>query len=73
MFPYGRDCGYYMYSCLQALLRIIEIAEANYPETLGRVLIIRAPRVFPIMWTLVSTFIGAYKIFIQLCILSKFK
>lgn len=40
------------------MLRIIEIVEANYPETLGRVLIIRAPRVFPILWTLVSTFIG---------------
>lgn len=42
---------------VKALLRIIEIVEANYPETLGRVLIIRAPRVFPILWTLVSTFI----------------
>ncbi|XP_046681100.1 SEC14-like protein 1 isoform X2 [Homalodisca vitripennis] len=42
---------------IRALLRIIEIVEANYPETLGRVLIIRAPRVFPILWTLVSTFI----------------
>ena len=41
----------------QCLLRIIEIMEANYPETMGRVLIIRAPRVFPILWTLVSTFI----------------
>jgi len=42
---------------IKALLRIIEIMEANYPETMGRVLIIRAPRVFPILWTLVSTFI----------------
>ncbi|KAI5694538.1 hypothetical protein M8J76_006004 [Diaphorina citri] len=42
---------------VKALLRIIEIVETNYPETLGRVLIIRAPRVFPILWTLVSTFI----------------
>ncbi|GLH14610.1 uncharacterized protein GBIM_18966 [Gryllus bimaculatus] len=42
---------------VRALLRIIEIVEANYPETMGRVLIIRAPRVFPILWTLVSTFI----------------
>ncbi|XP_014244140.1 SEC14-like protein 1 [Cimex lectularius] len=42
---------------IKALLHIIEIVEANYPETLGRVLIIRAPRVFPIMWALVSTFI----------------
>lgn len=43
---------------IRALLRIIEIVEQNYPETLGRVLIIRAPRVFPILWTLVRTFIG---------------
>lgn len=43
---------------IKALLRIIEIVEANYPETMGRVLIIRAPRVFPILWTLISTFIG---------------
>lgn len=43
---------------IRALLRIITIVEANYPETMGRVLIIRAPRVFPILWTIVSTFIG---------------
>ncbi|XP_049811451.1 protein real-time isoform X1 [Schistocerca nitens] len=42
---------------VKALLRIIEIVEANYPETMGRVLIIRAPRVFPILWTIVGTFI----------------
>ncbi|KAK0160329.1 hypothetical protein PV328_007754 [Microctonus aethiopoides] len=42
---------------IKALLRIIEIVEANYPETMGRVLIIRAPRCFPILWTLISTFI----------------
>jgi len=42
---------------IRALLRIIEIVEANYPETMGRVLIIRAPRVFPVLWTLVRTFI----------------
>ncbi len=42
---------------MKALLHIIEICESNYPETLGRVLIIRAPRVFPIMWTLVSPLI----------------
>ncbi|GBP59552.1 Protein real-time [Eumeta japonica] len=43
---------------VRALLRIIAIVEANYPETMGRVLIVRAPRVFPILWTIVSTFIG---------------
>ncbi|XP_076458817.1 SEC14-like protein 1 isoform X2 [Babylonia areolata] len=42
---------------IRALLRIIEIVEANYPETMGRLLIVRAPRVFPVLWTLVSPFI----------------
>ncbi|XP_030645974.1 SEC14-like protein 1 [Chanos chanos] len=42
---------------IKALLRIIEVVEANYPETLGRLLILRAPRVFPVLWTLVSPFI----------------
>uniref|UniRef100_A0A674HDR2 SEC14 like lipid binding 1 n=1 Tax=Taeniopygia guttata TaxID=59729 RepID=A0A674HDR2_TAEGU len=37
---------------VKALLRIIEVVEANYPETLGRLLILRAPRVFPVLWTL---------------------
>lgn len=45
---------------VKALLRIIETVEKNYPETMGRVLIVRAPRVFPILWTLISTFIGEY-------------
>ena len=43
---------------LASLLRIIEVVEKNYPETMGRVLIVRAPRVFPILWTIVSAFIG---------------
>lgn len=38
---------------VKALLRIIEVVEANYPETLGRLLILRVPRVFPVLWTLV--------------------
>lgn len=42
---------------IKALLRIIEIVQANYPETMGRLLIVRAPRVFPVLWTLVSPFI----------------
>lgn len=53
---------------VSSLLRIIEIVESNYPETLGRVLIIRAPRVFPVLWTLVSTFISkknyTYRIYV---------
>lgn len=36
---------------------MIELVEANYPETMGRLLIVRAPRVFPVLWTLVSPFI----------------
>lgn len=40
---------------------MIECVEANYPETMGRVFIVRAPRVFPILWTLVSPFIGKRK------------
>ncbi|XP_040295955.1 SEC14-like protein 5 [Bufo bufo] len=43
---------------VKALLRIIEVVEANYPETLGRLLIVRAPRVFPVLWTLISPFIN---------------
>ncbi|XP_072550070.1 SEC14-like protein 1 [Salminus brasiliensis] len=42
---------------IKALLKIIEVVEANYPETLGRLLILRAPRVFPVLWTLISPFI----------------
>ncbi|KAK2726958.1 SEC14-like protein 1 isoform X2 [Artemia franciscana] len=42
---------------VQTLLRIIEIVEANYPETMGRILITRAPRVFPILWTIIGAFI----------------
>ncbi|XP_068435212.1 SEC14-like protein 1 [Clinocottus analis] len=42
---------------VKALLRIIEVVEGNYPETLGRLLILRAPRVFPVLWTLVSPLI----------------
>lgn len=38
---------------VKALLQMIEVVEANYPETLGRLLIVRAPRVFPVLWTLV--------------------
>lgn len=45
---------------VKALLNIIETVERNYPETLGRVFIVRAPRVFPIAWTIVSTFIRKF-------------
>ena len=42
---------------VKALLRVIEVVEANYPETMGRLLIVRAPRIFGVLWTLVSPFI----------------
>ncbi|ELW72150.1 SEC14-like protein 5 [Tupaia chinensis] len=42
----------------EALLRMIKVVEDNYPETLGRLLILRAPRVFPVLWTLISPFIN---------------
>ncbi|XP_055377286.1 protein real-time isoform X2 [Condylostylus longicornis] len=42
---------------VKALYNIIETVEKNYPETMGRVLVVRAPRVFPIAWTIVSAFI----------------
>uniref|UniRef100_A0A5S6QP25 CRAL-TRIO domain-containing protein n=1 Tax=Trichuris muris TaxID=70415 RepID=A0A5S6QP25_TRIMR len=43
---------------IRTLLSIIEIVQENYPETMGSMLIVRAPRVFPILWTLVSPFIS---------------
>ncbi|XP_012599220.2 SEC14-like protein 5 [Microcebus murinus] len=42
---------------VKALLRMLEVVQDNYPETLGRLLIVRAPRVFPVLWTLISPFI----------------
>lgn len=57
---------------VKALLRIIETVERNYPETLGRVFIVRAPRVFPIAWTIVSAFIGEFKINNQIVIIQIF-
>lgn len=43
---------------VKALLRMIEVVEDHYPETLGRLLIVRAPRVFPVLWTLVRAGAG---------------
>lgn len=47
---------------IKALLNIIECVERNYPETMGRVLVVRAPRVFPIAWTIVSAFISTWNL-----------
>lgn len=44
-------------SGIKALLHVIEVVESNYPETMGRLLIVRAPRIFGVLWTLVSPFI----------------
>lgn len=41
---------------LSALARMSELIIANYPETLAHMLIVRAPRVFPLLWQLVSCF-----------------
>lgn len=60
------SCFYFIKNSFKKYLsqnRIIETVEANYPDTMGRVLIVRAPRVFPILWTLVSTFIGITLLF----------
>ncbi len=35
----------------------VQVVEANYPETMGFLLIVRAPRVFPVLWTLINPFI----------------
>ncbi|XP_063682902.1 SEC14-like protein 1 isoform X3 [Bolinopsis microptera] len=41
-----------------AMRRFTEVMEQNYPETLGVVLIVQAPRLFPLAWTLVKSFIN---------------
>ena len=46
---------------VQALLRLMEVIEANYPETMARLLIVRSPRVFPVLWALISPFIGQFR------------
>ena len=43
---------------IKAVLHIIEMVEANYPETLGRVIMTRAPKLFPIIYTMLSPFIN---------------
>ncbi|XP_065898386.1 SEC14-like protein 5 isoform X2 [Dysidea avara] len=41
---------------LSALARLSEVIIANYPETVAHMLVVRAPRVFPLLWQLVSCF-----------------
>lgn len=63
---YEKKCNYYethvtfwitFFKGIKALLKVIEVVECNYPETMGRLLIVRAPRIFGVLWTLVSPFI----------------
>ncbi|CAK9290628.1 unnamed protein product [Gordionus sp. m RMFG-2023] len=42
---------------LKALLKILEIVEANYPETLTCLWILGAPKILPVLWTMVSPLI----------------
>eukprot|EP00117_Sycon_ciliatum_P020777 scpid25638/ scgid18410/ SEC14-like protein 1 len=42
---------------LRAADRIIQILLNNYPETMGRLLFVRAPRIFPVLWAIVSQFL----------------
>ena len=44
------------YIALSALARLSEVIIANYPETVAHMLVVRAPRVFPLLWQLVSCF-----------------
>ena len=38
---------------IRTLIKLIELMEANYPETLGSLILVRAPRIFPPLWTLI--------------------
>jgi hypothetical protein len=42
---------------LKAVHRMMDILKDNYPETLSHLLIVRAPRFFPVLWALVYPFI----------------
>lgn len=42
---------------LQFFNHLIGLLADNYPETLGRLWVVRAPRFFPVLWTLISPFI----------------
>lgn len=39
-------------------MKIIEICECYYPETLGKMIIVNAPRIFALMWPLVQAVIN---------------
>ena len=52
----GVTCYYPYAIALSALARLSEVIIANYPETVAHMLVVRAPRVFPLLWQLVSCF-----------------
>ena len=54
----GLNEGHQWWPGITVVLRIIEMVEANYPETLGRVIMTRAPKLFPIIYTMLSPFIN---------------
>ncbi|XP_021946698.1 SEC14-like protein 2 isoform X2 [Folsomia candida] len=43
---------------VEALLDLVKIYEANYPETLGRCLIINSPRIFSMLFAIVKPFLS---------------
>ncbi|CAF3610501.1 unnamed protein product, partial [Rotaria sp. Silwood2] len=41
----------------RVISQISDTVEANYPETLGRMFLTRCPRVIPVLWTIINTFV----------------
>ncbi|CAF0977101.1 unnamed protein product [Rotaria sordida] len=41
----------------RVISQITDTVEANYPETLGRMFLTRCPRVIPVLWTIINTFV----------------
>jgi hypothetical protein len=41
----------------RVISQISDTVEANYPETLGRMFLTRCPRVIPVIWTIINTFV----------------
>ncbi|CAF0966242.1 unnamed protein product [Adineta steineri] len=41
----------------RVISQITDTVEANYPETLGRLFLTRCPRLIPVLWTIINTFV----------------
>ncbi|KAI5099773.1 SEC14-like protein 2, partial [Silurus meridionalis] len=52
-----RDCELLRKECLKQSERILTMFEENYPEGLKRVLLIKAPKLFPIAYNLIKPFL----------------